>query len=70
MVKIRANLEGQIHALEKASERLLSIAGPRFEDKVKRDGEFVPLQLPSPYTVAHEKRQILYPPTSRICTPR
>ncbi|KAM5535834.1 hypothetical protein V8D89_010452 [Ganoderma adspersum] len=36
VVKVRANLERQIHSLEKASERLLSIAGPRFEDKVKR----------------------------------
>ncbi|KAI1793117.1 hypothetical protein LXA43DRAFT_1060141 [Ganoderma leucocontextum] len=37
VIKIRVTLERQIQVLENASDRLLSIAGPRFEDKVKRD---------------------------------
>ncbi len=49
MVKIRTDLERQIEVLEKASDRLLGVAGPRFEDKVKRDGEFVLLWLGSPH---------------------
>ena len=39
IAKIRADLERQIQSLEKMSERLLGVAGPRFEDKVKRDGQ-------------------------------
>ncbi|TBU29846.1 hypothetical protein BD311DRAFT_660398 [Dichomitus squalens] len=37
IAKIRADLERQIQSLEKISEQLYGIAGPRFEDKVNKD---------------------------------
>ena len=66
-MKIRANLERQIQVLERASERLLSVAGPRFEVKVKRDGQFCTIPLRQ-FTATYGGRQTLFPHTSKTCT--